>query len=197
MVMINALPPSFNALSTWLALLGTNKTKVKLSKVILYMLREYQSCTAFCGGKPRAVAEAAHKILVVRSKLSGPLFRAQIDSQPRHNFNPLRSHNGQLHFAPQGPSRQSPGLCAPPSGLKAQKSKEQQRRICSGQKSKGKGHASAYIAKEDSNSEFAARAIEEEPKSELVRKEISECHCECALKITAQLGVQDDLHRLR
>jgi hypothetical protein len=184
MVMVDALPLSFNALSTWLASLGTDKTKVKSSNVISYASREYQSRAAFHGGKTRGAAEAAHKISAVRLKLSNPFFRSQIDSQPRPNFNPSRGHNGQQHFAPQGPSRQPPGPRAPPSGPKAQK-KEQRRRIRGSQKSKGKGRAAAYIAEEDSDGEFAARAVKEEPESEFARKEISERNRKRALEIAA------------
>jgi hypothetical protein len=195
MVMIDALPPSFNALSTWLASLGTDKTKVKSSKVISYASREFQLRAAFRGGKTHVAAEAAHKISAVRLKPSNPFFRAQVDSQPRPNFNLSRGHNGQQHFAPQGPSRQPPGPRASPSGPKAQK-KQERRRVRGGQKGKGKGRASAYIAEEDSDGEFAARAVEEEPESELARKEISERDRERALEIATQLSVQDDSHRL-
>jgi hypothetical protein len=82
-----------------------------------------------------------------------------------------------------------------PSGPKSQK-KAQRRHICGGQKSKGKGRAAAYIATEDSDGDFVARAVEEEPESELARKEISKRGRKRALEIATRLGVQDDSHRL-
>jgi hypothetical protein len=100
MVMVDALPPSFNALSTWLASLGTDKTKVKSSDVISYASRGVSISRRVPRWKTRGAAEAAHKISAVRLKPSNLFFRAQIDSQPRPNFNPLRGHNSQQHFAP-------------------------------------------------------------------------------------------------
>jgi hypothetical protein len=149
---VRALPPSYGSLSTWLA--EKKKDELRVDDVAHYVRGISSTRATF---KNTRAPETAHKITAVRSRLSDPVFDAQVERSQPHKPGP-QQRPGHSNAGNQPRLDNRP--FNPPRGPAPQQKRAHTRKRGKGGKGKERAHAA-----DDNDCDSAALTINtNEPK---------------------------------